>query len=382
MKILLLSPFYKPDNGGVESHLEKLINYKKKYPNIHFTLITYNSLNSDKKGKKYESFNNTAIYRISWFGKGWFSILEKIFLINFFYLFPGLLIKSLWVFQIKKPDIIHAHGIIAGVTAIILKKIFNVKIIISTHTIYNFKSNLIKFIFKLILKNFDKILCFGEPSLQEVKKTNINNDYSIFRNWVEIKKFSRVRYDIYKKKYQKKKFIVLFVGRMIKKKGVLLLLNIAKKCKKKDIQYFFVGSGPVSDIIESNSKIYKNIRYFKKVNDNNLLKIYKISSIFVAPVLYDEGPATVCLEAIASGIPVITADRGCLPYILNKKVSILLKPVNEINLYNAILRYKKKFKHKNYNVNVCKDFAKKNFSEKNAKIIFDNYYKLNNTSIY
>jgi glycosyltransferase involved in cell wall biosynthesis len=159
---------------------------------------------------------------------------------------------------------------------------------------------------------------------------------------------------------------------MIGIKGELVLLEAARKCKE-DITFVFVGSGPEAEKISAEAKINSKVVYLGRVSDDKMSLVYSAADIFISPVLYDEGYATVYLEALSCGTPVISTRRGCLPYFLTPEVSDLLDHVDDVTVLRAV---KKHYKNKELLVNKrveCTAYAERNFSENNAQIILDSY---------
>ena len=74
-------------------------------------------------------------------------------------------------------------------------------------------------------------------------------------------------------------------------------------------------------------------------------------------------------------MPVISCDRGSLPYFLNKKVSILVKNTRLDNIISAIKTADKKIQDKTFSKKKMYKYAKKYFSEKNAEVILKTYEK-------
>jgi glycosyltransferase involved in cell wall biosynthesis len=277
-----------------------------------------------------------------------------------------------------KIDVVHAHGFIPAAIGVLLKLFFKKKIILSTHAIYNLKKNQLKSkLFYLIAKYFNFILCVSELSKKELTEIGLDKKKLIlYQNWIIFKKFKKkfkkIKF-LNKKKINPNKKIILFVGRLFEKKGELVLLNVAKSLK--DYNFVFVGNGWTADIIKKEAKFYNNIYLFTGIGNKELIYFYKSSQLFVSPVLYDEGFATVYLEALYYGLPVISCDRGSLPYFLNKKVSILVKNTRLDNIISAIKTADKKIQDKTFSKKKMYKYAKKYFSEKNAEVILKTYEK-------
>ena len=73
--ILIISLGYSPNVGGLETHLDNLVNYLTKNGYKLFVL-TYQPIQTKAKGKSLEKEMNLEIRRIRWFGCGWLNILE------------------------------------------------------------------------------------------------------------------------------------------------------------------------------------------------------------------------------------------------------------------------------------------------------------------
>lgn len=378
MSICIICPFSKPDIGGVENHIDKLIKHLTLIRKQQVILITYMPLTSKAVPPKYETSTNVEIYRMPWFGKGWFKTLEKFFPLNIFYLFPGLFIKSLLVLwkKHKTIQVIHAHGIIAGLIVFLINPLFKKKIIISTHAVYSVKPKSLKAKFlKFLLRPYKNILAVGQPSLDEIVKTGIpESRVTIHDNWIDLKQFKP--YDKIKSReffsLTEDCYLVLFVGRMIEIKGELVLLEAAKLCSEKNIIFVFVGNGPTAAKIENEAKTKKNIVYLSNVTDTQMPIIYSSANLFVSPVLYEEGYAAVYLEAIACGVPILTTPRGCLPYFLSTEVATFIDDATPQKVLDGILaKYKDNTSWSKSHT--CRIFAESHFSSSNADRICETY---------
>jgi glycosyltransferase involved in cell wall biosynthesis len=378
MKVLLISPFSKPDVGGVESHIEKLTTYLQGLPAVEVVLLTYMPLTSNERPPRYEKKGSLETIRVRWFGKGWFRKLEPYFPLNMFYLFPGLFWGCLKLFISGKHkfDVIHAHGFIAGAITKVITGIWPVRSVISTHAIYSLKNGTFKAsLFRWLLRGFDEILAVGEPSLIELESIGIpRSKLRVHPNWIRVNDFDPSYRKEIREKYgiRADEFVVLFVGRMIEIKGELLVLEAARRITG-NIRFVFVGTGPTGKVIQEEAKANNRILFLGRIPDSDVKRIYNIADVFASPVLYDEGFATVYLEALASGVPVLTVKRGCLPYFLSPDVATFLDVATPGAVEEEIRRAwdnKMSWDRKSLD---CRAFAEKNFSEKNAEIIYERY---------
>ena len=104
LKVLILTPFFSPNVGGVETHFDDLTEFLLKRGHKVF-VITYQPLTTRLKAKAKEKKGNLFVRRISWFGHNWFPKLEKRPFWVCLYLLPGLFLYSFY-FLIKQKVLI------------------------------------------------------------------------------------------------------------------------------------------------------------------------------------------------------------------------------------------------------------------------------------
>ena len=158
--ILILSPFFRPNIGGVETYLNDLCEYLRR-ENYTVFVITYQPLTSRARGLKVEKEDGLEIRRILWLGHNWFHKLEPYPVLEFLYLTPCLFVYTFF-FLLKnhrKIDVIHAQGLNAAFIARFLARVFKKWSVISTCAVYNLQGRgLFSKIVKWTLHPFDKIL--------------------------------------------------------------------------------------------------------------------------------------------------------------------------------------------------------------------------------
>ena len=149
---------------------------------------------------------------------------------------------------------------------------------------------------------------------------------------------------------------ILFVGRLVKCKGLNLLIEAFRKINDKGkYELHIVGSGEMQAYIQ-NSKI-KGLIYHGQVDDDELLRIYKKCDIFVFPSICDIMSLAV-LEALASGEYVIVDKTLKGVFDDFEKLGILEYANHDpSDIASRILKFKKNFEQnknveellKNYN---------------------------------
>lgn len=116
----------------------------------------------------------------------------------------------------------------------------------------------------------------------------------------------------FKKKYAlpADKFTVLFVGRIIREKGVFALLqSISLLPFKNDCLFIFVGDGPdLNELKALSASMHLNActRFLGFIPDNECDHFYANADMLAFPTCCNEGFPMALFKSVAAGIPVIT----------------------------------------------------------------------------
>lgn len=375
--ILMITPFFRPNIGGVETHLDGLCKYLRDRGHKVFVL-TYQPLTTRVKAQNFEKKQNLEIRRIGWFGYNLFHKLESYPLLEFTYLTPMLLIYSLFFCLSRKKyvDVIHAHGLNASFVAEVLAKVFRKKAIVSLHAIYNLsKRPMLTKLMKVVLSSYGAILTLSNKSKMELTKMGLDSEkIRVFTYWVDQTLFKPINKAKCRKEFGLEgKFIVLFIGRLIEIKGVRLLIRVAKKLSAiEDVYFVFIGDGPLTGEVKAASNNFGNIIYVGEVENKELSPYYNAADVVIVPSLYEEGFGRVILEALSCGTPVIASNRGGIPEALDESVGMLIEPEVDEIVQTVESLYESPEKLANLRRN-CRAYAIKKFSEDNATAIEDAY---------
>jgi glycosyltransferase involved in cell wall biosynthesis len=166
------------------------------------------------------------------------------------------------------------------------------------------------------------------------KKMGIKREKLIkILNWIEIKE--------YKKKTKTEKVKFLFVGWMVKEKGVNELVDVILEYRDlKKYEFIFIGGGTL--LKELQQKIEKsgvNNVFFKGWLDSSIVaSYYEKVDVLVLPS-YAEGFPNVILEALNYRLPIIATDVGGISEsVIDGYNGFLIEPKDKQKLYNSIKR--------------------------------------------
>lgn len=374
--VLILTPFYEPNVGGVETHLKDLTYYLMKENKYKVHVLTYQPLTTKAKGPYFERYENIEIIRIPWIGFNLFHRLEPYPILEFLYITPCLFIWTFIFLLFKGKDIhvIHTQGFNASFIIRLLINLFNKRFIVSTHAIYEMNpDSLMAKMVKWTLIKADKVLALSSASKRELIKIGLREEMvDVYTYWVDqeiFKPFDRV--EAKKKVSWEGRFIVLFVGRFIEIKGMDILLKVANSINR-EIYFAFIGDGPLSANIKEASVRLSNVIFLEKVNNHNLPLYYNAADILCVPSKYEEGFGRVILEALSCGTAVVASNRGGIPEAIDETVGVLVDPTAD-NLRRVIESLYLAPERLHEMQGNCREYAMDRFSERNAKRIIGCY---------
>ncbi len=137
--------------------------------------------------------------------------------------------------------------------------------------------------------------------------------------------------------------IVLFVGRLIPRKGLGYLVKAAKHvvAERKDTLFVLVGNGPLRNSLEAEvaqANLKRNFVFLGDVSEEELPQVYRCADVFALPSI-QEGQGIVLLEAQASGKPVVAFNvSGVAEAMRTGETGLLVKPADSEALADALLK--------------------------------------------
>ena len=139
---------------------------------------------------------------------------------------------------------------------------------------------------------------------------------------------------------------LLFIGRLVDKKGVDILLAAMRRLHQSDSKTVpgldIAGSGPLEAELRAQATDLSSVRFLGWQTPEQLSRILHKAQAVVVPsrIAADgdcEGLPTVVLESIRAGVPVVASDHAGIPEIIRHEETGFLVPENDPDALAAAL---------------------------------------------
>lgn len=230
----------------------------------------------------------------------------------------------------KKYDVCHlnpslnAHSLLRDGMFILLVWMFSSsKILVCFHgwgkSTQNAIENsiILKVLFKGVFKKSDHILVLAKP----------------FKRWLCTIGFDESKIHLYTTMFDaevikdvqpsgdNENINLLFLSRFVKEKGIYELLDAFSRLSRKygNLYLNFAGTGDEEENMHAwvrDNGLTDKVRFWGYVRDEDKAKVFGLADIFVFPTYYGEGCPVSLLEAMASGLGILTTPVGGIPDII------------------------------------------------------------------
>jgi glycosyltransferase involved in cell wall biosynthesis len=343
MKVTIITPtFPYPKRGlfpGFERYMENLaFNLKKIGNDVKIVTTFWNG------GSRYDEYSGIPILRIKE-SKALIGKLGSLFYLNYITFGFNLFRKRNFKFFQDSDIIISAFAMIFSFLFDI-KRIPLISIFLHYDKIQKWEDLItyssLHFLQKNQYKRHKKVITISEASkmdLIEHYKLDKTNIISIPIG-IDNQKFNPSNYsNQIKERFRNK--ILFYSGLMISRKRIPVLLKAFQNIIKEfpNVHLVLAGDGPLLNYFKELSILYgvnEKVTFLGFLDEKNLQKYYATSDIYVFPSEH-EGFGQVILEAMASGTPVICADKPPMSTIVGNG-GLTFKLNNPNDLARQILK--------------------------------------------
>ena len=322
---------YYPHIGGAEIQLQRLI------PHLQARGFNVSVVTRKEKGlKSFEVVDGVSIYRVPSPG-------PKLLAGAIFTLLATRLLSRL------RPDIIHAHEILAPTSAAFLTKYFHGWPFITTihrggvrGDIYKIKRRLFGMRrFKVLLQKVNAFIVISREIDDELAELNVPFEKRIFiPNGVDTEVFAPPSSD---QKTQLREqlsipfhaTVIVYLGRLVAEKRVDHLLRIWPQIKTAfpETLLLIIGTGSEETLLQGLAG--DGVRFTGQIRDS--VRYLKAADLYVSPSS-TEGLSLSLLEALSCGLPVLATSVGGARDVIQHNVNGYLIPPEDLSsLKNGLL---------------------------------------------
>ncbi|MEW6570928.1 MAG: glycosyltransferase family 4 protein [Nitrospirota bacterium] len=297
MKIFVIGARGFPNvQGGIESHCEELYSrlVRKRCEVTALTIKQYTKTNNWKG----ISFIRIPSASSKTFQKPIYNLISASYCI------------------LRKPDIIHIHGLNAGLF-IWLFRLFGLKVVATFHSmdyLYPKWNGLVKAMLRHSEKQFlsaDYIITVSKPYLKHFNELGRLQEISYLPNGVTLINGWNVKDEntILDKWKLRENGYILTVGRITPEKDVLTLIEAFNKTNHNEMKLVVVGSAEFQEQYFEKLKRISNdkVIFTGQLNKNDLSVLYSSCRLFVLSSLY-EGLPNALLEAMSFNCDILASD--------------------------------------------------------------------------
>lgn len=309
MKVCLVSDTYPPDVGGIQAFVQGLASHLSLDERIEeIAVVTFGDslVESEKVNEKLEVLR---VPQVGFFRKG-LKIAEK-------------------VVKIRDYDVFHAMTLLAsGFYTANLNRLIRRRAFVTVYGLDALQCFKLGWRYRFLVRRtfgpLNKIVAFSNSTKNEIKRAyNLEDDkFRVIYPGISVPEINRKEVENLRKRYGVKKddFVVLYVGRLVKRKGADDLIRAVKRMKSERVKLLIVGGGSEREAL---MKLRKELNLQRKVvlvgNVPSVFPFYGLADVFCMPSKYlrergdIEGLGLVFLEAQSYGVPVIGTRSGGIP---------------------------------------------------------------------
>lgn len=268
-------------------------------------------------------------------------------------LVPPFLIGQLWalvrLLRHDDWDLIHAHWLIPqGLVALLARRLARrpVPLVCTSHggDLFALRGRPFRALKRAVLSASRRISVVSRAMRDEVLTLGIDPDkVAVIPMGVDLSERFTPDPRIPREQNQ-----LLFVGRLVEKKGVGFLLRAIPRIllAYPDTRLIIVGGGPLETELRALAEslsISDHVDFKGMVSQADLPAFYRRATLFVAPFLVadggdQEGFGLVLVEAMGCGCPVICGDVPAVrDIVLDDNTGVVVNPRNPVELADAIV---------------------------------------------
>ncbi|MBA2279055.1 glycosyltransferase family 4 protein [Candidatus Saccharibacteria bacterium] len=208
--------------------------------------------------------------------------------------------------------------------------------ILPASKLHGFSNRLLRLALGKSLERFDHIFAVSEPAVHFARKTyGINTSY--LPNPIDVQSFRKGRRLA---QYNVRKLNIVFLGRLVQRKGVLELIGAYNALPNElaaQTRLIICGKGPLKAKAKNMARAERNIIFAGYVSESSKPDYLASADIAVFPSLGGESFGIVLVEAMAAGARVVIGGNNAgYKSVLGAQPYLLFNPKDQIAFTNHL----------------------------------------------
>ncbi len=261
------------------------------------------------------------------------------------------LLRLLWK---ERPDLIHAHWVLPqGLVAVFTKLLFyKAPVITTAHggDAFALRGKWTTWLKRFVLQRTDAWTANTRATSEAFGRDGSLPKPHIIPMGVDVGSFQSGRRAGLRRELPENEFLILFVGRLVEKKGVdnlLKALSFLPPELRRQTSLWVIGDGERRTRLEEYAKklgVSQKTRFWGRMSNHLLPDFYAAADLFVAPSIEavsgdTEGQGVVFLEAFAARLCVLATHVGGIGEVVEDgQTGVLVKPRNPEQLSAAMAK--------------------------------------------
>lgn len=265
----------------------------------------------------------------------------------------AMFFKTFAIARRLRPDVIHAHWVLPqGIIALIVGTILKIPVITTAHgaDAFGLKNCLLTSLKRIVIRHSYAWTSNTDTTAASFSGANQTSNYNKIPMGVDVIKFSQGDPSRLRTMATENKTVILFVGRLVKKKGVDSLIkafSLLPSPIKNEAILWIIGDGDQKSLLANLARslgIQDSVSFLGQIDNDSLPDYYAAADLFVGPSTTTdygdtEGQGIVFAEAAASHLCVLATNSGGIPeVIIDGKTGILVPPDNIDELNSQMTR--------------------------------------------
>jgi len=324
LKIILASDWHPLSIGGVQSHIRYLAKFLKNY-GLEVYVISRKT-------------NKVARETLNIIGNYDYIPIDPILPLDIILIPPRRSDLEKAICEIK-PDVIHSHHAFTPLPLLSLEaaRKHNIPRVLTNHSItlgYEYShlwksSSLFLIPLRQLLSSANVVISVSKAAdkfISNFLKNTVKR--LIIPNGVDVEKYKPL-------KKPPENPVVLFIGRLVHRKGVHILLKAFRNVvlEVPEAKLLIVGKGYMEPVLKSMVSVLdlkKNVVFKGLVSEEEKICLLQNSMVVAVPSIYGESFGIVAAEAFATGTPVVSFKVGGLAEIVDHGVNGFLANVGDL----------------------------------------------------